>query len=104
MFSITFKAVWDAQDHMDTMSRRLNRQTDQVQDVINGIGAMSGYETVAAVLKQQKEKMSEEVRSLKEMNRALAQIQAAYGESERRSLAYEENIHVYRKEKEERYG
>lgn len=95
MFSVTLTAASYAEEQERSMIRKMNRQIDEIEDILSSLGRMEGYEEIIRALAREKEKLMRQRKTLRTMADALNQVQRSYAEGERRILSFEEESRRY---------
>lgn len=92
MFTVAIRALAESSQELQQMVRKLNRQTEKVEDIVSSIRRMSAYDDVIRALRHQLEDLNTERHGLMEMMAALNQIQLMYHQSERNITDYGDEV------------
>ncbi len=92
MFTVAIRALAESSQELQQMVRKLNRQTEKVEDIVSSIRRMSAYDDVIRALRHQLEDLNTERHSMMEMMAALNQIQLMYHQSERNITDYGDEV------------
>ncbi len=96
MFRTDIRAMAEASQEMQLQIRKMNQAIYETENIINGLGCMSGLENVITVLRREIDRMESERRKLQNMVTALNQIQSCYQNCENSILDYAEGMQTRR--------
>lgn len=89
MFSVTMRMLACGEENLRTMSGRLNRHAEGLENIAYRLRRISGYEEIAEVLLKEQEELTIKKNQFKRLAQTLEEAGEAYGECERRNLAFE---------------
>lgn len=92
MFTVVIQALAESSQELQQSVRILNRQIQEVEDVVSSIRRMSAYDEVIHKLRMRLEDLDTEKRRLMDMMAALNQIQKMYMQCERSITDYGDEV------------
>lgn len=92
MFTVAIRALAESSQDLQQMIRKLNQQTEEVEDIVSSIRRMSAYDDVIHSLRRQVEDLNTERHNMMEMMASLNQIQMMYHQSERNIMDYGDQV------------
>lgn len=92
MFTVVIQALAESSQELQQSVRNLNRQIQEVEDIVSSIRRMSAYDEVIHTLRMHLDTMNAEKHKLTEMMAALNQIQRMYMQCERSITGYGDQV------------